>query len=230
MALPTKVEYEQICALSAASLECPDIQNIQTIDIIACDNLITGDQRQWHADILTQAASESIGLIGKPFTLDHNWDKVEEVQGIIYDAKILNLSEAPPRIVQTPYAALNKKIIKSEGYRPVVVKVAFYSYGGILMQQALGALKYVSFGANSIESDLICPHNGLSFSDPQCPYIPPSRWWQPSEEELTANNLKLADYAVRVGSLWFSELSQVLVPNLFGAQVIDRSIAKYYGL
>jgi hypothetical protein len=112
----------------------------------------------------------------------------------------------------------------------VVVKVAFYSYGGILMQQALGCLKYVSFGANNIESDLICPHDGLSFTDPECRYVPPSRWWQPSQEELTANNLKLADYAVRIGSLWFSELSQVLVPNLFGAQVIDRSIAKYYGL
>jgi hypothetical protein len=217
MALPTNVEYEKICALSAVSLECPDIENIQTVDIVACDNLITGDQRQWHADILTQAASESIGLIGKPFTLDHNWERVEEVQGIIYDAKILNLTEAPPRIVRTPYASLNKKIIKNEGYRPVVVKVAFYSYGGILMQQALGCLKYVSFG-------------GLSFTDPECRYVPPSRWWQPCQEELTANNLKLADYAVRVGSLWFSELSQVLVPNLFGAQVIDRSIAKYYGL
>jgi hypothetical protein len=230
MALPTKVEYEQICALSAQSLECPDIADIETVNIIACDNLITADQRQWHVDILAQAATESIGLIGKPFTLDHNWDEVEEVQGVIYDARLLNLAEAPPRMVQTPYASLNKKIIKSEGYRPVIVKVAFYRYGGILMQQAIGALKYVSFGGNNVESDLVCPHDGLSFSDLECRYIPPSRYWTPSQEELDANNLKVADYAIRKGSVWFSELSQCLVPMLFGAQVIDQSIAKYYDL
>jgi hypothetical protein len=230
MALPTSVEYEQICALSAHSLECPDIENIQSIDIIACDNLITCDQRQWHVDILAQAASNTVGLIGKPFTLDHDWDDVEEVQGLIYDAQLLDLTEAPPRMVQTPYASLNKKIIKNEGYHPVLVKVALYRYGGIVMQQALGALKFVSFGANSVEADLICPHDGLSFSDPECRYVPPSRWWTPSQDELTARNLKIADYAIRTGSLWFTELSQVLVPNLPGAQVIDRSIAKYYNL
>jgi hypothetical protein len=230
MAQPTKVEYEQICALSAQSLNCPEPEDIQSINIIACDNLITCDQRQWHTDILAQAASDTIGLVGKPFTLDHNWDEVEEVQGLIYDAQLLNLTEAPPRIVQTPYAALNKKIIKAEGYRPVLVKVAFYRYSALIMQQALGALKFVSFGATSIESDLICPHDSLSFSDPECRYIPPSRLWQPSEEDLKASGLKIADYAIRTGSLWFSELSQVLGPNLPGAQVVDRSIAKYYNL
>jgi hypothetical protein len=227
MAQLNQQQWEQVCALSSASTECPESDELTTLTIIACDNLITRDKRQWSAEILSQAAEESTGLIGKPFTLDHDWDEVDKVQGVIYDAELLDLPEAPPNIVNTWYSKINKKIIKEEGYRPLIVRVAFYRYGGVTFGQALGSLRYVSFGGQG-DLELFCPHDGLNFSDPACPYLPPSRWYEPTAEELKARNLKMADYAVYKGSIWFNELSQVLVPNLPGAQVISRSIAKYY--
>jgi hypothetical protein len=219
MATLNQQQWEQVCALSSASAECPESEELTTLTIIACDNLITRDKRQWSAEILAQAATESAGLIGKPFTLDHDWERIDKVQGLIYDAELLNLPEAPPSIINTWYSKINKKIIKEEGYRPLIVRVAFYRYGGVTFGQALGSLRYVSFGGQG---------DGLKFSDPECPYIPPSPWYKPDPEELKARNLKMADYAIYKGSVWFNELSQVLVPNLPGAQVISRSIAKYY--
>lgn len=224
----TKSEYEKLSLIGADSLEFPPIESIQSVRMVAIDNLVTRDQRQWGPSIIKSALDSAMGLSGRPFILDHDWWDVDDIQGIIYDAKMLKLKAAPPQIKNTVFQQANDEIIAAEGYCPLVVSVAFFGYNTMLSGQALGALKSVSFGGNAVEIDLECPHDGLLFSDPKCRYLPPSPWYDYDPEYLDKHGYSVADYATYVGSIWFAELSQVLIPNLPGAQVISREIADFY--
>lgn len=228
MAKLTKKQYEKFLEFTAADLPAPPIEQLEAVDIIAIDNLITRDKRQWSTEILAQAATEATGLVGKPLTLDHDWDKVDDVQGIICEANLLTMETCPDRILNTVERKSNKAILKNEGYSPLVVTAVFQSYNPRLAEIAMGAKKYVSFGGMRNQVTMWCPHDGLEFQDPDCKYLPPSQWWDYDEEELKGRGLKVADYAVYKGTLTFSELSLVLIPNLPGAQVIDRQIADFY--
>lgn len=229
MAQLTKDEYEKLSLIGSDSLQLPSIEKIQAVRAIAIDNLVTRDERQWSPDTIKGALHSTMGLIGKPFILDHNWCRVECIQAVIFDAKMLNLKSAPDLIKNTPYQAMNEEIIKAEGYCPLVVSIAFMGDNDLLVGQALGSLKTVSFGGNWVESpQLVCPHDGLQFSDPKCRHLPPNQWYDYDDDYLAEYDYTVADYGTYVGSIWFSELSQVLIPNVPGAQIISREIADFY--
>jgi hypothetical protein len=229
MAQLTKGEYEKLLLIGSESLELPSIDKIQAVRAIAIDNFVTCDERQWSLKTIEGALHSTMGLIGKPFILDHNWHDVQKVQAVIFDAKMLNLKVAPDLIKNTSYQAMNEEIIKAEGYCPLVVSIAFMSDNELLMGQALGSLKSVSFGGNWVKNpQLVCPHDGLQFSDPKCRHLPPNQWYDYDDDYLEEYNYTVADYGTYVGSIWFSELSQVLIPNVPGAQIISREIESFY--
>jgi hypothetical protein len=210
-------DYRKYLKFASADLTPPTAEELTMARFIFADNLIGRSQMTWAIEALDSIAER---LIGMPFTVNHDWDEVEDVQGVIYDATRLELSEAPSKFVNNYAAVLNKKIIRKEGWMPVVGKVAFRGGSQILEQLAMGAGNKVSIGGFRI-TDIWCPTCNCSFNDRTiCTHVPPHPWYEDSENT--------APYTIRKDVCDMGECSLVLIPNAPSAGAITNDIADYF--
>jgi hypothetical protein len=157
-------------------------------------------------------------LVGKPFELNHDWDDVGAIVGVVFDARVEHLSSVP-----APYLLQKKSsdVFQDEGYHPVIAEVAFPRTSSLLAGLQLGAVPNVSIGY-FVTTDLICPWCDISFSDYEnCPHVPPHPWW--------SDNAMTAPYAIRADTTDMGELSSVVIPDVIGAQMITSQYKTLYG-
>jgi hypothetical protein len=74
-----------------------------------------------------------------------------------------------------------------------------------------------------VATDLICPIDGKSFYDPECPYLPPDPSWgyMPGQkfEGADGTEYEVAPYSIYAGMVDLGELSWVTIPKLIGVGV-----------
>jgi hypothetical protein len=192
-----------------------EASEIEVVPFIATDNLVARSRTKWALPALDTIARL---LVGKPFELNHDWDDVGAIVGVVFDAKVLHLSSVP-----APYLLQKKSsdVFQSEGYHPVIAEVAFPRTSTLLSGLQLGAVPNVSIGYFTT-TDLICPWCETSFNNyDDCPHIPPSPWWRDCSTT--------APYAIRADTTDMGELSSVVIPDVIGAQMIKTEYASLYG-
>ncbi len=150
--------------------------------------------------------------------LDHDWDEVDSITGLVFQAEVLHLSQVPQEYLRQKG---NSELFIQEGYHPVLAWVAFPRTSSLLSGLQLGALQNVSIGYFVCE-ELFCPHCEVSFWDPDCPHVPPSPWWR--------DRLCTAAYAIRPDTSEMGELSLVSIPDVIGAQLVLNKYADLYAI
>ena len=212
----SEADYKKVLKYGAADLTPPDREALASFRVIFADNLVGRSQMTWAHDALKSIASR---LPGCPFTVDHDWEEVSKTIGVIYDATVLGLPSAPDKFIDTHAADINREIIKKDGYKPVIGKVAIYDGDEALAMLSIGGGTKVSIGGFRV-TDLWCPICDTSFFDEACPHVPPSPWYEDDEDT--------APYAIRVDTTDMGETSLVLIPNAPGAGVVTNDIAEFF--
>ena len=204
---PTTEQLDIINQLKPISVDQLKIEDIEVIRVIATNNLVARSMAKWSLDDLGTIASLLPGL---PFTLDHEWDEVEEVQGFIFDAKVVNRE---PTVKEINGAGLSEEnlfaIKKDGGFYLVECEVAIPSFSPLITGLKFGARK-VSLGGFEF-SDMVCPLCDNSFFSHKCSHRIPNGYEQTEDT---------APYYVRSGVYDLGELSLVLISNMPYAEVI----------
>jgi hypothetical protein len=216
---PTDKQYRKISEFLSADLEHPGPDDYEIVRFIASDNLLTRSFAKWD---LPELANLAKLLPGCTFTLDHDWDSVGKIQGLIFDSYVQELTPDPLVVNAADNGKTNKKIIKSEGYFGTIIEVAFPSFGEILSHLRYGVARFVSIGG-FLFKDRICPLCEVSFDDPSCPHIIPDPWWGFFPGAIV-DGLEVAPYFVRSQLLDVGEVSLVLIPNLPGAKILSKQL------
>ncbi len=206
---PTSEEIIKISKYSNA-----DPHQIAVVSIVAADNLMNRSRGKWSKESLQKLALLAPGI---PFTLDHDWDEVEKVQGRVFDASYIEMEPPYEELNKAGNFELNRWIVGEEGYARVELKAFVPIDAPVLESLWSGTTSYVSLGNFTVE-DLWCPLCDRSFFDSTCPHLLPSLF-EP-DEDMTA------PFYIREGSRDLGEVSLVLIPNLPGAKVklpIDKT-------
>lgn len=210
-------DYQKYLKFASADLEPPSAESLVCLRFIFADNLVGRSLKTWSTKALDSIAQR---LPGMPFTLDHNWDEVDEVRGTIYDAVRMQFDTAPDKFINNYAKADNKAIIKRDGWQPVVGKVALRGDSDTLNQIAMGTGNKVSIGGFEV-TDIWCPLCNCSFYDREiCTHVPPSPWYEGDENT--------APYTIREDVCDMGEASLVLIPNAPSAGAITNDIASYF--
>jgi hypothetical protein len=179
---------------------------------IVTDNLVSRGLSKWGINELDVIAELSLG---NPFTLNHEWDEVENSQGFIFDARIVEEDTAPNDVLNAAgNGDNNRQIIAKEGYCYIECDVCFPFSSPVVSGIEYGVLKYVSLGG-FIYEDHFCPLCNCSFRDKQCSHDDPSE----INAYMASMSKDVAPYYIRYGVYDLSELSLVLIPNIPGAKV-----------
>jgi hypothetical protein len=188
-----------------------DAEELVYCTFIATDNLVSRRLSKWGIDELEPLANLLLGL---PFTLNHEWGEVEESQGFIFDARIIE-EDAPPTDILNAAGNgdNNRQIVKNEGYCYIECDVCFPAYSPIISGIKYGIFKYVSLGGFVYE-DHVCPICECSFDDKRCSHYLPGDWTM-----NTSDRMNTAPYYIRSSVYDLGELSLVLIPNIPGAKV-----------
>jgi hypothetical protein len=215
---PTDQQLKTIRGYGSAVLPEVNSEELEIVPFIASDNFVSRSKRKW-----TIQALDSITrlLPGLSYQLDHDWDEVDTVRGLVFEAKRLQLDSVPYEILAAAgNEDLNRTVFSSEGYSPVIAHVAFPATSQLLSGLQLGAIGRVSIGG-FMATDVCCPECDTSFRNPKCPHYPPSRWW-PDDPDTT-------DYAIWQDTTDLCELSLVTIPDVPGAQTILNKYKDLYG-
>jgi hypothetical protein len=210
---PTAAQLQKIQSYGSAAL--PSVAEIEVIPVIATDNFCARSLTKWSLPALNTIASKLPGL---PCQLDHNWSEVGTIVGLVFEATVLSLDRVPQELLSANRH--NAQIFSSEGYHPVIAHVAFPKTSSLLSGIQLGALNSVSIGGFTV-TDYHCPWCNVSYSDPDCPHVPPA-WWR----QTTSNT---APYSIRVDTDDLGELSIVTIPDVPGAKIILNKYKELYG-
>jgi hypothetical protein len=189
-------------------------EEIEVVPFIATDNLVARSRTKWPLPALDKIAQL---VVGKPFELNHDWDDVGAIVGVVFSAEVLHLERVPEAYLLQKGS---RDVFQDEGYHPVIAQVAFPRTSTLLSGLQLGAVPNVSIGYFKV-TDLICPWCDVSFYDEDCPHVPPSPWY--SDYSLTA------PYAIRADTTDMGELSSVVIPDVIGAQMLTNQYKSIYG-
>lgn len=187
---------------------------VVTIPFIAADNLLNRGMGRWDADSIKAMARV---IVGKPATMDHDWDDAEKNWGRVYDAQAINSNTAPDSILnQAKNAETNRMIVQAEGFWQCLIHIFAPADSEVVARIADGRLSEVSTGGFDFE-DYWCPVCDTSFSNPKCPhYIPYGRMsWA-----YGRGDSEMAPYYTRKGLYDICEISLVTCPNLPMAGVV----------
>ncbi len=187
--------------------------DLEIIPWIATDNLVARSLTKWALPALETIARLLPGL---PFELNHDWESIEKITGLVFEAKVLALNQIPAELLQHPH---NERIFQTEGYHPIICNVAFPKTSTLLAGIQLGALASVSIGGFR-PTEYICPYCNIPFDDPECPHFPPA-WWR-DESAYTA------PYIIRADTSDLGELSLVTIPDVPGAKTILNKYKDLY--
>ena len=212
---PTPEQLAIIQGFGSAALSLVTAAEIEVVPFIATDNLIARSRTKWALPALESIATL---LVGRSFMLDHDWEEVENITGLVFQAEVLHLNQIPQEYLRPKG---NQELFIKEGYHPVLAWVAFPRTSSLLSGLQLGALQNVSIGYFVVD-ELICPHCEVSFWDADCPHVPPSNWWR--------DGISTAAYAIRPDTSDMGELSLVSIPDVPGAQMILNKYADLYAI
>ena len=238
---------EKVNWLTPAQLEPLRPEEIVILTFIGADNLLNRGLGKWDVNDLPKLAALLPGL---PLTLDHDWDQVSKVQGVIFEARVVH-ERVPvinpdhwtkPDLTYSQdgrnYAVFttkkdklapiaragnfewNRRIVAEEGYQTCEFDVAFPANSPALQGLRFGQLSSISLGGFNYK-DHICPLCKTSFSDERCPHFIPEAWAGRTHE----TDEQVAPYFIRSGVFDLTEASIVLNPNLPGAGVKQRGMS-----
>lgn len=182
----------------------------------ASHNLMSHSNMAWAPASLADMA---LGMPGRPFLKDHEWEDLNASMGFIYEAELLHSAIAPAEFLQGEYADRNRQIIAEQGFYQLILHVAVEATHPLIRDIELRRADGVSTGTLT-KGIYICPLCDVEFPCGQ--HLPPSSWimllkriGELTEEEESS----IAPYIVRDGNFWSCEVSQVSVPNLPGTYV-----------
>lgn len=183
------------------------------VSFVVADNLINRSNGKWVEKDLVKM-TKMLDTMGLPHILDHDWEEVEDVQGIIIEASLVK-PEPPTELVNAlQNSELNRQIIKKEGFIQVIATVALPVDSEIIDRLRIGLGRAVSLGGFSFK-DYVCPICNTSFSFKNCPHYIPDGW-----TEWDADPALIAPYYIRDGLYDLGELSTVVIANLPGASLV----------
>lgn len=183
------------------------------VSFVVADNLVNRGKGKWVEKDLVKM-TKMLDSMGLPHILNHNWEAVEDVQGIIIGASLVK-SEPPTELVDIlQNSELNRQIVKNEGFIQVISTVAFPADSAIVNKLKIGLGRAVSLGGFSFK-DYVCPICNTSFSFKNCPHYIPDSW-----TEWDVDPTLIAPYYIRDGLYDLGELSTVVIANLPGASLV----------
>ncbi len=213
MAPPTDAQLKIINGYLPNGITRLAAEDTIVVPFVAADNLLSRRLDRWSIDSLEVMAQLLPGL---PALLDHDWDDTSKEWGRIFAAEVVKSKTASDKVLnQAGNQEENLKILKKEGYAQVVFQVFAATDSPVVRALRRGHSGKISTGAFRF-ADYWCPLCDTSFSDPECPHIPPFPAWgiYPDDEE------GVAPYATRMGLYDMGEASIVTVPNMPNAGII----------
>jgi hypothetical protein len=182
-----------------------------SIPMRASHNLMSHSNMAWAPASLADMA---LGMPGKPFLKDHDWDRLDAALGFIYESELLHSAVAPVEFLQGEYAERNRQIIAKEGFYQLILHVAVEATHPLVQDIELRRADGVSTGTLT-KGIYSCPLCEVEFPCGQ--HLPPTSWimFLKRMGELTAEEeASIAPYIIRDGNFWCCEVSQVSVPQL----------------
>jgi hypothetical protein len=190
---------------------------IVSIPMRASHNLMSHSNMAWAPASLADMA---LGMPGRPFLKDHEWEQLDSAMGFIYEAELLHSAIAPAEFLQGEYASANRQIIAKQGFYQLILHVAVEATHPLIRDIELRRADGVSTGSLT-KGIYICPLCEVEFPCGQ--HLPPSSWimFLKRMGELTEEEeASIAPYIVRDGNYWSCEVSQVNCPNLPETRVL----------
>lgn len=217
MRSPNPDQLDKINQYRREGLPLLTASDVMSIPMRASHNLMSHSQMAWAPASLADMA---LGMAGKPFLKDHEWEELDAAMGFIYEAELLHSAIAPAEFLQGEYADRNHQIIAKQGFYQLILHVAIEATHPLIRDIELRRADGVSTGTLT-HGIYICPLCDVEFPCGQ--HLPPSGWimFLKRMGELTDEEIaSIAPYIVRDGNFWSCEVSQVNVPNLPGTRVL----------
>ncbi len=221
--MPTDDEMDLI------KMYTPDVaaEELVVYTIRAANNLVNRSGWKFNREGLEELAKFAVGVRSQglplPFESDHDWESVDKTCGFVFNAIVVSEPAPADILEQAGNADINKEVGEKEGLISLEFKVAFPRYSKTAEAIRLGCRGFVSMG-RFIATDLICPIDGKSFYDPECPYLPPDPMWgyQPGMKFEGAGGVEyeVAPYSIYAGMIDLGECSWVTIPKLPGVGVV----------
>jgi hypothetical protein len=191
--------------------------DLVSVPIRASHNLLSHNRMAWTPASLADMA---LGMPGKPYLKDHEWENLGSALGFIYEAELLHSPIAPAALLKGEYGENNRTIVAKEGFYQLILHVAIEATHEIVREIELRRADGVSTGTLT-HGIYICPLCEIEFPCGQ--HLPPT--WEILQTkrrgELTPEEAEaIAPYIIRDGNYYCCETSQVNVPNLPETRVL----------
>lgn len=206
----------------------PDVtpRELVVYTIRAANNLVNRSSWKFNQEGLEELAKFAIGVRSQglplPFETDHDWEDVSKTCGFIFDASVTSESAPSDILEQAGNEQINREVGQKEGLISLDFKVAFPRYSRTSEAIRMGCRGFVSLG-RFVATDLICPIDGKSFYDSDCPHLPPDPSWgyMPGMkfEGGDGKVYEVAPYSIYSGLVDLGECSFVTIPKLIGVGV-----------
>lgn len=195
-------------------------EELYVFPTIASDNLLHQNKSKW-----SERALESMTktLVGKDFLLNHDWEDSSKIQGLIFDAALITVSDLKPKTKRfltedSILPVIDNAILTKEGYQVLILWVAVEANTNIVSDVTYLRQSDLSIGGTA-QLDMICPICNISFDNKDCPhYIPDSLslWLMGIDEDSSL----VAPYYIRDGYFQGVELSLVVSGNCPRARIL----------
>jgi hypothetical protein len=195
-------------------------EELYTFPTLASDNLLHHNNARWSLETL-----DSMGrtLVGKDFLFNHDWGDSKNIQGIIFDGAIVEISDLSLNTKlflteDSPNVENDLKILTKEGYHALILWVAVEANSPIASDIVYLRQSDLSVGGYA-NLDYICPECNVSFDSDECPHIipDPTYMWL---MDIESDDERLAPYYIRHGDFSGMELSMVVSGNCPRARIL----------
>lgn len=221
MGSPTDDQLAQMNRYRPAGSDEYKRDEVVTIPLRASHNLIQlSGLIAWHPRAIAAMGQK---LVDRPHLVDHDWDSVSGSIGFFYDSQVI-VENALPLMdgAMNGKEDVNRMIVEKYGYHRLILHACIEKGSPAESAYRFRRLGDVSTG-NLVIPSYICPIDDRDFSDPECPYLPPTEWILAMAEagELSPEEMQLiAPYMMRDGVFYGVETSAVVIGNLPGAGVV----------
>lgn len=217
---PTPEELKQIQSFAPLGVTYK-AEELAVVTMYVSDNLVQRSNEKWSLNCLQQMART---YPGQKFIADHNWHEADDAMGLVFDAKLEELEPDSVALSKFGNQSANRKIVKSEGYWRLTLKVFIDADSEILKDIKYRRLYDLSTGGIwKTMPDYYCPNCSakkgqlITFEDESCPHDFPSsmaKFFFGNDPEW-----RFADYILVDGEIYSTEISSVVVGDLPAAAI-----------
>lgn len=200
-------------------------EEVVSVAFLGSNNLLHSSPEVWSINALRQMEQQ---FPGRPFTNDHNWYDVNSINGMVYDAELIQATEVPKSVLEKVDYDINHAIFQKDGYVQLILYVMFEAGHPIVDKLRFRRGGDVSTGTFVNTDKIICPHDGSYFGEGDYSYecaeghtLPNAMlayWWYDDDERE-----RMADYAILDDNTDSIELSEVIKGNLPEASIITEA-------